>query len=113
MANPVIEVALDAQNEASDPVFGGELLGGAQNIGPSTAIGLQVIYAPGTTTGNFTVVFEAGFDRNGSGAITYGTVATITQAEVNNPVTLTIVRNMVYRFRQTSTGTVDIIAMAG
>lgn len=106
-----IEASLDAQNEVSDHVLGSRLLGGYSGSTLSGAIALQVIYAPGTTTGDFTVVFEAGFHR--SAGTTFDTVATITQAEVNDPITLTIAPSLTYRYRYTSTGTVPVIAMAG
>ena len=106
-----IEAALAAENQVSDVVDGTALVGGYQGSVMSTAIGLQVIYAPGTTTGNFTVAFEAGFHRDAG--TTFDTVAEITQAEVNDPITLTIAPGMRYRYRYTSTGTTPVIAMAG
>ena len=106
-----IEASLDAQNEVSDHILGSTLLGGYQGTAQSSAVGLQVIYGAGVTTGDFTVEFQGGFHR--SSGTTFGTVATITQAEVNEPITLTVVPGMTYRFRYTSTGTIAVVAMAG
>lgn len=92
---PSIENTLDAADEVSDSLSGAELMGGWQGSTLTGAVGLQVIRASGT--GDFEVRFEAGIHR--ASGTTFDTVATITQAEVNDPITLTIAPGMRYRFR--------------
>ena len=87
---------LSTTTTTSGTIDGYELLGGAGSSNLSSAASYQVKYGSGVTTGNFSVTLEAGF--NDGSTVTYGTVATITQTDVNKPVTLPIGPSLTYRF---------------
>ena len=75
----------------------------------TSAAAVQVVY-DAITTGDFSVTLQAGFRRSDE-AISFATVATVTQTDVNNPITLTMSPGLEYKFVHGSG--VAVIAMIG
>ena len=100
---------LSTTDTTSTPISGWGILGFAPSgsAGMTASASYQVKYATGVTTGDFEVALNAGFDDGGT--VTYGAVATITQDDVNKPVTFPVGPNLTYRFTHTSGVNVDVL----
>ena len=107
---PLIEAHLENAGAESEIFRGAQVLtyqGGAM----TSAAAIQVVYDSSITTGDFSITLEAGFRRLPINRINFGTVATIDQTDVNNPITLTIAPGLEYKFVRGSG--VAVIAMIG
>ena len=100
---------LSTTDTTSTPVSGWAILafGAGGSKGLTSSATYQVKYATGVTTGDFEVALNAGFDDGGT--VTYGAVATITQDDVNQPVTFPLGPALTYRFTHTSDVNVDAL----
>ena len=103
-----IEAHLSTTVTESD-AFPGSRVITYQGSAQSSAAAVQVVY-DAITTGDFSVTLQAGFRRSDD-AISFAVVATVTQTDVNNAITLTISPGLEYKFVHGSG--VDIIAMIG
>ena len=92
---------LDAVDETSETIRGDQLPG--PDLHRLHAAALQCVRQP--NAGDYTILLEGGFAWDGD--ITWSTVATVTQAEDTNLITLTLADAAYYRFRMTA-GTVAV-----
>ena len=100
---------LSTTDTTSTPIsgWGVNSFAAVRSQGMTASASYQVKYATGVTTGNFEVALNAGFDDGGT--VTYGAVATITQDDVNKPVTFPIGLGLTYRFAHVSGVNVDVL----
>ena len=105
-SKPLIEASLTTTATTSKEIRGADIVGewghAIKNPTQMTAAGcIQVVRT--ANTGNYEVRLEGGIRRDdGTTATKWGTVATVTQAENDNLITLTIAPGAVYRFRHVS-----------
>lgn len=93
-----IAATLTTSATTSDSVRGIDVCRAGGLMG--AAVSYQVKYGPGVTTGNFSVNLEAG--KSDGGTVTYGTVATVDQTNVNKPAVITVGPDLHYRFVHSS-----------